>query len=153
MYAEGFWSRPRSLGEIRRAFRRAAAEGRAGVYLVGLLEVREILDASEQGWAAILQRHPELRHSPHLLRPGDRPAAVTGRGLLVHPPAPLSEPGPGPQAQRPARLLQRLLGASAAEALARGRYRRSRIVDRSLDEVAELLREEGHRVLELSTPA
>jgi len=144
VYPEGFWSRRRSLPEIRRALHLAAGKERAAVHLVGFLEVEEVVDTARTGWGRLLARHPQLRSSPHYARHDDYPTAVIGRGYLVYPPAPLSEPRPWLARQPPSRLLARMLGEEAAWALARGNYRRSRLARLDAGELREVLEEAGY---------
>ena len=146
MYPEGFWSKRRTLSEIRRGFRQVVDSGKAAIYLVGFLEVEEVVDTARTGWDYLLDRHPQLKHSPHHARDGDYPVAVIGRGYLVHPPAPLSKPKPHLARQPPSQLLVKIIGREASRALANGNYRRSRLVQLSAKELKEILEGEGYSV-------
>ena len=147
MYPEGFWSKRRTLSEIRRGFRQVVDSGKAAIYLVGFLEVEEVVDTARTGWDYLLDRHPQLKHSPHHARDGDYPVAVIGRGYLVHPPAPLSKPKPHLARQPPSQLLVKIIGREASRALANGNYRRSRLVQLSAKELKEILEEEGYSAI------
>ena len=104
VYPEGFWTGRRRGGEILSAYRRARAGGRAGVYIIGLLFVEEVLEVRD--WS----RAPGvLWESPHRLY-GEPVRAVIGEPLLLEPPVPVS------------RLMDSWL-AGRLEKLGRGRFR------------------------------
>ncbi len=142
VYPEGFWAERRSLSEIRRAFRGAVEAGRAGVYLVGLLEAWEALDVGREGWGRLLARCPTGAESPHYWTRDHWTVALLGRGFLVEPPLYMGRPGSASEAAR------QLLGGEAAEALARGRFRRSRLLALSLDALESLVSGWGSRLVE-----
>ncbi len=148
-YPEGFWERRRSYREIKKAFRESVRLKRAGIYLVGLLHVREVIGISRSGWDYALRSHPQLSESPHYQRPDDKPIAVVGRGYLVSPPAPLSIPSIKLSGQPPTDLAKALLGIEVAGKMAGGNYRKSRGVEKNLDEIGEVLKERGYEL----TPA
>ena len=104
VYPQWFWARRRTRREILAAFRRARVEGRAQVYIVGLILVEEVHVVSDWARAPTL-----LGESPHRAY-GEPVRAVIGEPLLLRPPLPIS-------ALRGEGLERRL------ERLARGRYR------------------------------
>ena len=152
VYPEGFWERRRRKNDILRAFRRSVSEGRAGIYLVGLIRIRAVIDVSRTGWNHALTLHPQLRLSPHYHRPVDEPVAVIGEGYLVEPPAPLSKPNGALARQPPSPLLEQLIGSAAAKAVARGNYRRSRVVRVGFNRLQSLLEEKGYRLVPAPPP-
>lgn len=111
----GFMALVEPLGEPRRRY----------IGLAALLEVQRIIDTAATGWENAIAAAPFLAESPHYWRAQrDHPVALLGRAVLLEPPPPLSAPG---RLTEPSGEAQGLLG-EAAERLARGRFRRSRLL-------------------------
>lgn len=115
-----------------------------GVYIVGGILVREVVNIAAVGWREALERHPELSLSPHYWRHDDRPVAVTGEGFTITPPLRVDDGDGGPS-----EALGELLGWEAARAFARGRFRRSRLVEGDIDLVERVAASWGSK---LATP-
>ena len=114
--------------------------GLAGIYFVGGIVIEEILDTRSMGWSRALHRWPRLVYSPHYWRRRDTPVAVVGQGFMFRPLLPASAPG---TLRAPSEAAIELLGAEAAKGLARSRFRRSRLVELSLDLVKAVAEKHG----------
>ena len=114
--------------------------GFAGIYFVGGIVVEEVLDTRSMGWREALRRWPWLVYSPHYWRRGDSPVAIVGQGFMFKPPLPASARG---TLRAPSEAAIKLLGAEAARSLARNRFRRSRLVELSLDLVRAVAEKHG----------
>lgn len=99
--------------------------GRRYIGLVALLTVERIIDTALTGWEKAVEEEPALAQSPHYWRTArDNPVALLGQAVLLEPPPPLSAPG---RLAEPSNWAKQLLGGDA-EKLARGRFRRSRLL-------------------------
>lgn len=147
VYPEGFWDKWKRLQDIRRAFKNAVNSGRAGVYLIGFIVVKAVINIEAVGWNKALEMFPQLSQSPHYLRKYDHPVAVIGEGYIVRPPVRLTEPSQGLARMKPNSFLKRLIGDDAAKALAQSNYRRSRIMRIGrVWKLIDALKEEGHSI-------
>jgi hypothetical protein len=104
-YPRGFWSSRRSRREIRRAYGEAKRSAAAGVYIVGLLSVEEVLEVKD--WENC--RDPRIQFSPHRLY-SEPVRAFVGTSLLLTPPLPIE-------------TLKNSFLENRIESLSRGRYR------------------------------
>ncbi len=144
-YPRDFWNRRRTLSSIINAFNRAREEGKAGIYLVGGIVVKEVvhLDTNED-WEKAISMHSYLRESPHFYRLNRSAIAIIGRGFTVSPPAPLTIPRRGSSLGTPSRLLQEILGKEAAHSFVRGNARISKLVEVvSMEKIFDMLAVEG----------
>ena len=108
--------------------------GRRYIGLVALLTVEKIVDTAATGWEKAVMEEPVLAQSPHYWRAErDNPVALLGEAVLLEPPPPLSAPG---RLTEPSTWARSLLG-EAAERLARGRFRRSRLLALDAAEVLD----------------
>jgi hypothetical protein len=115
------------------------------VYIVGGLLVEDVVDVSALGWEEALARHPQLAMSPHYWRLNDEPVALVGRGFTLTPPLKAGARGKG--GLEPTQQLRRLLGGKAAEAFARSRFRRTRLLNTSPEDVFETLESQGSKIV------
>ncbi len=141
LFAAGLSRRPAQGPLLRRLLR----VGEAGIYIVAGLLVREVVDVGGKGWPAAIREHPELAESPHYWRrPRDHPVALIGEAFTVKPPIPASKPRSPSQ---PSRELELLLGREIASKLARGRYRRTRLLPLEASTILSTMEELGYRIL------
>lgn len=117
-------------------------EGKAGMYIIGGIIVKDKLDIRELkgGWDEAIKMSPVLRYSPHYYRDNDYTIAIIGKGFILEPLLPVSLRVPGKLVGPPNDLLKKLLGEDRASKYARKRYRKSSgATQKSVEEVIEIL--------------
>lgn len=122
-YPENFWSKSRSLREIKKAFRESVRRGKSGIFIIGGIIVREIIDISETGWGIMIKKYPVIKHSPHYYRRNDYPVAVIGKGFFLKKPFRISTSN-----LKPTKNFVELIGKENAYNTARNNYRRTRVI-------------------------
>ncbi len=126
-YPPNYWDKPHTQREIIRTFRQICRNPkRCGIYIVGGIIIKEIINIVETGWNNAITIHPDLKESPHYYRKNDHPVAVIGKSYILNPPVRISSLVDN---RRPSEQLIQIVGERNAYSIARNNYRRSGVLE------------------------
>ncbi len=135
-YPEDTWYRRRTRAEITRAFRHSLKNGKAGIYLVAYIRVKEMLRI--KSWHAVLEKYPQLRFSPHYywLEGNNETVAVVGESAYIVPPVKFYDFG---KRELNSKVVE-VIGRDVAVSIVRSNFRKSRLIEVDEYSIEKMLR-------------
>ncbi len=123
-YPQGFFESKHTLRDIRKEFMKAHREGKTGIYIMGYIVIKDMVNVEEIGWRKAIQKYPVLRYSPHYYRQNDKPLAIIGKGYILANPIKIYS-----KSQGISPVLKKIIGGRQAVSMARNNFRRSSVVN------------------------